>query len=259
MASIKRYTNIFLLLLLLMPAFPVPCHAQSNTAEEDIVSIQDDTEGKKKKKNKDKDKDDTNFYELRNDKLSDKFFVRLAINVGTVIILICLIYFPTYRKREFFFTFFVFNIIIFLITYLLNKVDMSLGAAFGLFAVFSMLRYRTEGISAKEMTYLFLVIAIGLLTAVSKGTFWELTVINLFILLFTYILEGNHILKKEYSKNIEYENIEMIKPENEKLLIEDLQRRTGLDIHRIAIGKIDFLKDTASVKAYYFIKGHHHS
>lgn len=260
MASIRQYINIFLLFLLLIPALPVPCQAQSTVSddEDQTTAMQDDSD-KKKKKNKVKDKEDANFYELKNDKLSDKFFVRLGINLGTVIVLICLIYFPTYRKREFFFTFFVFNIIIFLITYLLNKVDMSLGAAFGLFAVFSMLRYRTEGISAKEMTYLFLVIAIGLLTAVSKGTFWELTIINFFILLFTYVLEGNHIMKKEYSKNIEYENIEMIKPENHKLLIEDLQKRTGLDIHRIAIGKVDFLKDSASVKAYYFIKGHHHS
>src|ERR1044072_3686019 len=112
------------------------------------------------------------------DKLSGKFFMRLAIDIASVFLLIRFIYFPAHKSREYFFTFFIFNIVIFLITFLLNKVQMSLGAAFGLFAVFTMLRYRTEGISIKDMTYLFLVIAIGLICAVSKGGWDELILIN---------------------------------------------------------------------------------
>ncbi|MDP1801898.1 MAG: DUF4956 domain-containing protein, partial [Bacteroidota bacterium] len=101
-------------------------------------------------------------------KISGKLFFRLAIDLVSVIILIRFVYFPVYKKREFYLTFFIFNIVIFLLSFLLNKVDLSLGAAFGLFAVFSMLRYRTENISIKDMTYLFLVIAIGLINAITK-------------------------------------------------------------------------------------------
>ncbi len=186
------------------------------------------------------------------EKLSLKFFTRLLIDFVSVFILIRFIYYPIYKNREFFFTFFIFNLIIFLITFLLNKVEMSMGAAFGLFAVFSMLRYRTEGISMKDMTYLFLVIAMGLITAVSKGNWDELSLLNLIIIVFTYLLESNVLLKKEASNTIQYENIEMIKPEFKEQLIADLESRTGIKINRISITKVDFLKDTAVIRIYYY-------
>lgn len=186
------------------------------------------------------------------DKLSNKFFMRLLVDFISVFILVRFIYYPIYRKREVFFTFFIFNLIIFLITFTLNKVEMSMGAAFGLFAVFSMLRYRTEGISIKDMTYLFLVIAMGLLTAVSKGSWDELGLLNIIILVFTYLLESNLFMKRESYKTILYENISMIKPENHQALMDDLKNRTGLNVHRFAIGKISFLRDTAAVKVYYY-------
>src|SRR5258708_13957933 len=85
------------------------------------------------------------------EKLSPKFFMRLGINLISMFLLVRFIYFPAHKSREYFFTFFIFNLVIFLITFLLNKVEMSMGAAFGLFAVFTMLRYRTEGISIKDM------------------------------------------------------------------------------------------------------------
>ena len=98
-----------------------------------------------------------------------KFGVRLAIDILSVVCLIRFIYFPIYKQRELFFTYLIFNLIIFFMCYFLNKVEMSMGAAFGLFAIFGMLRYRTtEDISIKDMTYLFLVIAMGLLSAVMK-------------------------------------------------------------------------------------------
>lgn len=186
------------------------------------------------------------------EKLNIKFWTRLSINLVSVFILIRFIYYPIYKNRGFFFTFFIFNLIIFLITFLLNKVEMSMGAAFGLFAVFSMLRYRTEGISMKDMTYLFLAIAMGLITAVSKGNWDELSLLNLIIIAFTYLLESNLLLKKEASKVIQYENIEMIKPEFKEALIADLESRTGIKINRIAISKVDFLKDTAVIRIYYY-------
>ena len=134
-----------------------------------------------------------------------------------------------------------------------------MGAAFGLFAVFGMLRYKTEEISIKDMTYLFLVIAIGLLTAVIKiedvAYYYEflfIVIINAFILLMTYLLESNALMKRETAKNVIYENIELIKPEKRTELMADLELRTGLKINRISIGKIDFLKDIATIKIYYF-------
>jgi hypothetical protein len=186
------------------------------------------------------------------DKLGPKFFIRLAIDLVSVFILIRFLYFPVYKNRENFFTLFIFNLIIFLITFILNKSDMSMGAAFGLFAVFSMLKYRTEGISSKDMTYLFLVIAMGLITALSKGTWVELSFINLIILLSTFALETTFLMKKEVSKNIQYENIEMIKPVHREALITDLENRMGIKINRISIGKIDFLKDVAVIRVFYY-------
>jgi len=188
------------------------------------------------------------------EKLSPKFFIRLGINLLAVIVLVRFIYFPIYRSRENVFTFFIFNLVIFLITYLLNKVEMSMGAAFGLFAVFSMLRYRTEDISIKDMTYMFLVIAMGLINAVSKGNWDELSLLMAIIILITYLLESNVLIKKEVSKIVMYENIELIKPENRAQLVADLENRMGVKINQVTIGKIDFLRDAAQVHVFYYEK-----
>jgi hypothetical protein len=186
------------------------------------------------------------------EKLSAKFFIRLGIDFLSVFVLIRFIYFPAHKSREYFFTFFIFNLLIFLITYLLNKVEMSMGAAFGLFAVFSMLRYRTEGITIKDMTYLFLVIAIGLINAVAKGNWDEFLLLNFIILGFTYLLESNLLMKKETTKIIEYENIELIKRDRREELITDIESRTGIKINRINISEINFLRDTAIIVIYYY-------
>ena len=185
-------------------------------------------------------------------KLSLKFFIRLTVDLVSVFILIRFIYYPNYRTKEFFFTFFVFNLVIFLITYMMNKVEMSMGAAFGLFAVFSIMRYRSEDISIKDLTYLFLVIALGLITAVSKGGWDELSLINAIILVVALLLETNILMKRELGKSVQYENIEMIKPENHEKLLEDLRTRTGLNIHRFSITKVDFLRDMATIRVYYY-------
>jgi len=196
------------------------------------------------------------FSELQ--KVSSKIFFRLLIDIISVFVLIRLIYYPIYKHRDLFFTFFIFNLIIFFISFLLNKVDISMGAAFGLFAVFSMLRYRTEDISIKDMTYLFLVIAIGLVAAVTKLKNTDDYVeyifiggINAVILIITYLLESNILMKKEVVKIVLYENIELIKADKKEELLQDLKNRTGFNIHRYSIQKIDFLKDAAQIKIYY--------
>jgi hypothetical protein len=186
--------------------------------------------------------------------LTESFLIRLVIDLVTMIVLVRLVYHKIYKKKDFFFTFFLFNLIIYVLTYMLNKVELSFGAAFGLFAVFSLLRYRTENISPKDMTYLFVVIALGLITSVSKGTYIEIALLNLFIIVFVYALDGNLLIKNEMVQIIQYENIQNIKPANHDALMEDLKTRTGLDIHKIEIEMIDFLKDTARIKVYYYEK-----
>jgi hypothetical protein len=186
------------------------------------------------------------------DQVSTPFLARFLINIISVFILVRFVYFPNYRRTDLFTTLFVFNLVIFMLTYVLNEVEMSMGAAFGLFAVFSMIRYRTEGISAKDMTYLFLVIAIGLISAISKGTWEELSLFSLIILIVTYVLEGDLLIKKERTKMVMYDNIQLILPESRSALILDLRTRTGLNIHRVEIEDIDFLKDAARLTVYYY-------
>lgn len=192
-------------------------------------------------------------------KISLKLVARLAIDFISALALIHVVYFNVYKRRDLFFTFFIFNLVIFLICFLLNKVDLSMGAAFGLFAVFSMLRYRTEDISIKDMSYLFLLIAMGLINAVTKIKYASdgyeylfLGLINAVIIAVAYLLESRLLFKKEAVKTITYDNIELIHKNNEQLLIEDIRKRTGINVDRISISKIDFLKDSAQIKIYYF-------
>ncbi|MEZ4905965.1 MAG: DUF4956 domain-containing protein [Spirosomataceae bacterium] len=188
------------------------------------------------------------------DKISDKFIARFMVDLLSVLILVRFIYYRHYRRTDLFLTFFAFNAIIFLITYLLNKVEMSMGAAFGLFAVFSMLRYRTEDISTKDMTYLFMVIALGLITAISKGSWDDLSLMSLILLIVTEALEGNWLMKKEYTKKIMYDRIELIDPAKHTELVTDIEARMGLKIHHIEIQEVDFLKDAAAITIFYYQK-----
>lgn len=186
------------------------------------------------------------------DKVSSKFLIRLGIDLLSVFILVRLIYYRNYRRTDLFLTFFIFNLVIFLITFLLNKVEMSLGAAFGLFAVFSMIRYRTEGISAKDMTYLFLVIALALIMAIAKGSWDDLSLLSGILIVVTALLESNILIKKEHNKSIVYDNTQLILPEQQAELLADLRLRTGLPIHRVDIKNIDFLKNTANLTVFYY-------
>lgn len=192
-------------------------------------------------------------------KIGAKLGLRFLVDIISVFVLIRMVYFPIYKRRELFFTYVIFNVVIFLICFLLNKVDLSMGAAFGLFAVFSMLRYRTEDISMKDMTYLFLVIAMGLISAVTKIKGAEesveclfVAVINAVIIVLAYLLESSLLMKKEGAKVIIYENIDLVNAGKEAELIEDIKKRTGINVHRISIQKIDFLRDSAQIKIFFF-------
>lgn len=148
-------------------------------------------------------------------------------------------------------SFLLFGLGVFLVTSLLHSADVSMGFAFGLFAVFSMLRYRTESISIKEMTYLFLVIAIALLSAVGSMHSIELMTINAFICVAAYLLETNVVLPRLEVQEVEYEKIENIVPERKQILLDDLRHRTGLDIIFVEIVSLSFLKDTAYLRVHF--------
>jgi hypothetical protein len=162
------------------------------------------------------------------------------------------IYFGVYRTRDLFFTLIVTNLVIFLLSYSLNGSQFSLGAAFGLFAVFGMLRFRTEDISIKDMTYLFLAIAFGVFAAVAQMPWWMQALVLGGILGITALLESNLLYRRESVKSVLYDKPEMLQESSNQELIDDLKARTGLPVHRFQVVRVDLLRDTVQLKVYYF-------
>jgi Domain of unknown function (DUF4956) len=183
------------------------------------------------------------------------FFIRFAINSVSLFVLLRLIHYRNAMQRGSLGGFLLFGNGIFIVTALLYNVEMSMGFAFGLFAVFAMLRYRTEALSTVEMAYLFVSIAISLMSAVSQLNFLELILVNGMMCALAVFCESSILATKTLEKNIVYENIELIHPGRMEELREDLQRRTGLKIDRIEVGDVDFLRDIASLKVYYSQNG----
>ncbi len=239
----KSFLKIFILLsLFFAPSLTtLPLQAQAS-AEMFQMDDQDDDDDKKSKKKK-KEKEEELVIDQR-------FLVSFGTDLFTILVLIGFLYYRNYQKKDLVFTFIIFNVVIFLLTFVFNHVKISMGAAFGMFAIFSMLRYRTEGISAKDMTYLFIVIATGLINAIQLN-YGVLAFFNISIIVVTLILDGNILFKRQFSKIVLYEKIEMIKPENKEKLLEDLRNRTGLNITKISINKIDFLRDVAVIEVFY--------
>lgn len=177
---------------------------------------------------------------------------KFGINLLFLFIIAHLIYFPLRKNRNYLFTLYIFNIIIFLVCFIFNNSALSLGFAFGVFAIFSLLRFRTISLPLKEMTYFFISISLGIINSLSAQTvsLVELIATNIIILTVTFFLEKVGV-KNENAKLIVYEKIDLLKPQNHPLLINDLRERTGLDIHRFEIGAINFLRDTAEIKVFY--------
>ena len=182
-----------------------------------------------------------------------KFLARLLINVAFATVVIRLVYFRIHRDRGYVFTFYAFNIITFCMCLMLRKVPIELGFALGLFAVFGILRYRTEAIRTTDLTYLFIVIGLGILNGVAnkKISVVELMVVNIVIVLVPLILERGWRGEREVSQLVFYDNVELLKPSNEHELHEDLQKRIGAKIARVQIGRIDFLRDAAEITVHY--------
>lgn len=179
---------------------------------------------------------------------------RFAFNSLITGIIVRYIYYPITKRKDYLFTYILFSIIVFFLCHLLSNVKLGLGFALGLFAIFGIIRYRTNPIEIKEMTYLFIIIGISVINALAnkKVSYAELIFTNVMVLAITYFLEKVWLLRHETRKRIIYEKIDLIKPENHKLLLEDLRERTGLNIHRVRIGRIDFLRDTANVQIYFY-------
>ncbi|MCF8372408.1 MAG: DUF4956 domain-containing protein [Bacteroidales bacterium] len=183
-----------------------------------------------------------------------KLVIRFFFNMIFILLIVRYLYYNTTRRKDYLFTYILIATVVFMLCFLLDNVKLQLGFALGLFAIFGIIRYRTQQIPIKEMTYLFLVIGVSVVNALSnsKISYAELFFANIVLFLITLVLEKTWHLKHESRKNIDYEKIELIKPENRKLLIADIEQRTGLKINRLEIGRIDFLRDTARIRIYYY-------
>ena len=182
--------------------------------------------------------------------------LRTGFNLLVVILLVRYLYYKATPRKDYLFTYILISLVVFFMCFLLENIKIELGFALGLFAIFGIIRYRTRQIPIREMTYLFLVIGISVINALSnrKVSYAELLFTNAALLLITYLLERVFLLRHESKKVINYENVELIKPENREALLEDLERRTGLEINRVEIGRIDYLRDSARIFIYYFEK-----
>lgn len=182
-----------------------------------------------------------------------KLLFKFSIDLLFLFIIVRVIYYRIKEEKDYVFTFFMFNILTFFICFLLRKVPMEMGFALGLFAVFGILRYRTEAIPIRQMTYLFIVIGLSMINSLAnKSISWlEILLANAIITIITYLIDRVWFSTIEQTKTILYEKIELIKPENEHELIEDLKQRTGLQIVAVKVDKVDFLRDTAQITIYY--------
>ncbi|MDG1331918.1 MAG: DUF4956 domain-containing protein [Crocinitomicaceae bacterium] len=188
---------------------------------------------------------DNDFYTL---------LLRLVINIVFMTILIRYLYYPIAKRKDYLFTYYLIGLITFFLCFGLKKLDIDTGMGLGLFAIFGIIRYRTDAIEIKEMTYLFLVIGISVVNSLASKqiSVAEMAVINLSVVAITYGLEYVWLIKHETRKTIVYEKIDLIVPDKHEEMMADLQERTGLQINRFEVGKINFLDDTAQVRIYYY-------
>jgi len=176
------------------------------------------------------------------------------LNLAVILILTRWLYYEGSKRKDYLFTFVIISSITFLLCFMLENVTLEIGFALGLFAIFGIIRYRTNAIPIKEMTYLFMVIGISVINSLSVGTtsLAEIIFTNLAIIVIVYSYEKISLLKHESSKAIVYEKINLIQPEKYNDLVEDLKKRTGLkNITRVEVGSVDFLKDIAHLTVYY--------
>lgn len=182
-----------------------------------------------------------------------ELMLAFLINLIAILIIVRGLYYPKCKRGEFFFTYILIAISTFMLIYVLGDVKLKAGIALGLFAIFSIIRYRTEQVAIREMTYLFIIIALSAINGltVSELSLGEVLIINILFIFSIWICESKLLISHYSYKVIKYDNINLITPDKQKELIADLEKRTGLKIDKVEVGSIDFLKDAALVKMYY--------
>jgi len=182
-----------------------------------------------------------------------KMIFRFVLNISFLGLIVRWLYFSSARRKDYLFTYFMIGIIVFFLCFTLKKYVLDIGMALGLFAIFGIIRYRTDAIAIKEMTYLFVVIGVSVMNSLAnqKMSFMEIIVANVLIVLALYIMEKRWLIKSVSTKVIQYEKIDNIKPERHDELKTDLENRLGLPIETITVGNVDFLKDSATITITY--------
>jgi hypothetical protein len=195
---------------------------------------------------------DLSFQLFSNDAIV--LLVRLAVNMTFLTILIRYLYYPKTKRKDYLFTYYLIGTITFFLCFGLKKLDIDTGMGLGLFAIFGIIRYRTDAIEIKEMTYLFLIIGISVVNSLASNqiSLAEMAIINLTVIFLTYGLENLWLVKHETRKTVNYERIDLIVPEKYEEMKADLEKRTGLTLNRFEVGKIDFLSDTAQIRIFYY-------
>lgn len=181
-----------------------------------------------------------------------QLIIRFLFNVLVTGSIVGLLYYPRSKRRDYSFTFILISVSIFMMIFLLGSVKVKIGFALGLFAIFGIIRYRTEQMPVREMTYLFVIIAISVINALSVTFSWmELIATNVLFFLSVMLTEWNKLLKHVNQKTIKYDRIELVKPDRREELLADLRERTGLKIVKVEVGDMDFLKDMAIIRISY--------
>lgn len=216
-------------------------------------------------------KDDKMSISLKDKRVNEKGFidtkhvknllVAFLINIISIMIVVRGLYYPKCKRGEFFFTYILIAISTFMLIYVLGDVKLKAGIALGLFAIFSIIRYRTEQVAIREMTYLFIIIALSAINGltVSELSYGEVLIINALFIVSIWLCESKLLISHYSYKVIKYDNINLITEDKREELIADLEKRTGLKIEKVEVGSIDFLKDAAIVKMYYRSKNANNS
>lgn len=195
------------------------------------------------------------FLDIKLINVSDFFelIIRFMFNTLVGFLVVHFMYAKQSKRKDFYFSYIAIGAIVFLLCFLLNSVKLELGFALGLFAIFGIIRYRTDAIPIKEMTYLFIVIGISVMNALSnkKVSYAELVLTNSIIVFGLWFLESRLLNRREASLVLIYEEIDKIHKERYDDLLLDLKKRTGIDVKRFEISKIDFLKDVAEITIYF--------
>jgi Domain of unknown function (DUF4956) len=184
-----------------------------------------------------------------------EFVLRFLLNTIVIMILVRWLYYSKTRRKDYLFTYILISSIVFLLCFLLESVKLQIGFALGMFAIFGIIRYRTDALPIKEMTYLFLTIGVSVINALTntETSLVDLLFSNFVIIFITYGLEKLWLIKHESSKLIIYEKINLIREDKYDELVKDLQERTGIKkINRVEVGKINFLRDICDLTIYYY-------